>query len=120
MNTTQTESRALPDAAQITEADVLAFLKQKKAELQPEFPTLYDFGVSLDSDGYAVIGGYMKGTHDRVIGLKEGFDAALAHLRSKNFTTAARAAEKREQAAKLLAEAEALAPSRAVAPTPTA
>lgn len=93
----------------ITEADMLAYLRDVTAYYAPKFPELRDFnaGSAYSNAGVALMG-YTDAAYTAAVGIGPTFPSAADELRKKLGTPADNAAKLREQAAKLIAEADKL------------
>lgn len=89
----------------ITEADVLAFFNNAKQTNAAQFPFLdsLHFGINIGCDKFQV-GGFDRNSN-YITGYGASLDGAMADLRAKVGTPETKAAKLREQAAKLIAEA---------------
>lgn len=93
----------------INEADVATYLNAKRLQFAPQFPELSEFGagmrISYDTDRKPCsLCGYLGDNYAVHFGAT--FDEAAADMRAKIGLPSDRAKANREQAAKLLAEAE--------------
>jgi len=93
----------------ITEADMLAYLRDVTAYYAPKFPELRDFnaGAAYGNAGVALMG-YTGTAYNTAVGIGPTFPSAADELRKNLGTKAHHAAKLREQAAKLIAEADKL------------
>lgn len=93
----------------INEADMLAYLRDVTAKYAPQFPELREFNASSSVDRLQVIlHGYINDNWDACFGYGKTYVEAAVNLRAKLGSAKDNAAKLREQAAKLIAEADKL------------
>lgn len=97
---------------EITEADVIGFFEEATEKYAPMFPEMTELYATHCRLGVGLYG-YIKGTnYETAQGYGDTFEEAAKQLREKLGTPENVAAKKREQAARLIAEADALEASK--------
>jgi len=93
----------------ITEANMLAYLRDVTEFYAPQFPELCNFSAGAAHGNAAVaFFGDTDNKYNSICGIGLTFEAACADLRAKLGNPKGNAAKLREQAAKLMAEANKL------------
>jgi hypothetical protein len=93
----------------ITEAGMLAYLRDVTAKYAPQFPEVLNLNAQTSSDNSKVILFCYKDTsYNAAIGYGDTYAEAAVDLRAKLGSAKDNAAKLREQAAKLIAEADKL------------
>lgn len=98
-----------PNTLQLTEADVLTYLRDVTDFYAPQFPEVRELRATINllSDQVSFYG-YIDENYNSIIGYGKTFAAAALDLREKIGTPTTRAAQLREQAAALIIEAQKL------------
>jgi hypothetical protein len=103
MNPTTTPA---PSAPVITEAAVLAFFAQVNAQYAPQFPELREFKATCGFGTEVGFFGYTNDRYDTAQATGPTFAEAATKLRTMLGTPESKAAKLREEASKMLAEAD--------------
>ena len=93
---------------QITEADVKAFTQRLQAFYAPLFPEIRDLHVSIDNTDKFCLHGYVGPGYETRLVIGETFEECAKKLREELGTTKSKVAKMRQEAAKLLEEADKL------------